>query len=151
MCDTGLKVFQLLQERNKLGPDNTEYLCRLLTAINRQDLSDKVSGGAWPGERTGRPPATRDELDAATDVLSNNLGRNWRKLGRKLGLTEVQLDSISGKHTDLEETAVELVKVWRRCKAEQASVPALIKALRDLELNQTADQIEDQLSSQTGL
>lgn len=142
-CTTGHQLFRLLTEKGKLGPDNTEFLSRLLNDIDRSDLRDKLH--RFPGTRplhTGH----RDQLDHAAEVLSKSLGRNWRKLGRKLGLTEVKLDSISQKHpSDLEETAVELVRQWRSCSGEQATVQALVQALRDCEFNRSADTVEDAL------
>lgn len=42
--DTGIKLFAVLMERGKLGADNKDYLCQLLTEIQRQDLSEKING-----------------------------------------------------------------------------------------------------------
>ncbi|XP_072321248.1 FAS-associated death domain protein [Eucyclogobius newberryi] len=145
-CATGLKLFDILMERGELGPNNTGFLRRLLTQIQRPDLCEKLP----PTAGDGAPQAHRDELDVVAEVLSENLGRNWRKLGRKLGLSEVKLDSISRKHpTDLEETAVELVSEWRRSRAEPAPelVLLLVQALRGCELNLTADTVEDRLTA----
>lgn len=38
MIDSGIKLFQVLRERRKLAPDDTEFLCDLLTSIKREDL-----------------------------------------------------------------------------------------------------------------
>uniref|UniRef100_A0A3Q1GPP7 Death domain-containing protein n=1 Tax=Acanthochromis polyacanthus TaxID=80966 RepID=A0A3Q1GPP7_9TELE len=86
------------------------------------------------------------KLDIAAEVIVENLGRNWRKLGRKLGLTDVKLESISKRHpTDLEETAVELLKEWRKSKGAEAETKYLIAALRACQQNLTADKVEDRL------
>lgn len=88
------------------------------------------------------------KVNIATEVIANNLGRSWRKFGRKLGLTEVQLESIAKKHpTDLMETAVELIQMWRKAKPLEGE-NELIKALRDSELNLTADKVEARLRDQ---
>lgn len=93
------------------------------------------------------PPALA-KLNIASDVIVNNVGRSWRKFGRKLGLTEVHLDSIARKHpTDLMETAIELLKMWRKIKPEEGE-NELIKALRDCDLNLTADKVEERLKDQ---
>lgn len=90
------------------------------------------------------PPALA-KLNIASDVIVNNVGRSWRKFGRKLGLTEVHLESIARKHpTDLMETAVELLKMWRKIKPQEGE-NELIKALRDCDLNLTADKVEEKL------
>lgn len=93
------------------------------------------------------PPASA-KLNIASDVIVNNVGRSWRKFGRKLGLTEVHLESIARKHpTDLMETVVELLKMWRKIKPEEGE-NELVKALRDCDLNLTADKVEEKLKDQ---
>ncbi|XP_042337036.1 FAS-associated death domain protein-like [Plectropomus leopardus] len=93
------------------------------------------------------PPPSSAKLDTATDVIAENLGRNWRKLGRKLGLTDVKLESISRRHpTELDETVRELLKEWRKSRGAEARAEELIKALRACEFNLTADKVEDRLA-----
>ncbi|KAI4830277.1 hypothetical protein KUCAC02_001921 [Chaenocephalus aceratus] len=38
---SGVRLFQVLTERMKLGADNTDCLSRFLTQIQRQDLAEK--------------------------------------------------------------------------------------------------------------
>lgn len=86
------------------------------------------------------------KLDIATEIIAENLGRNWRKLGRKLCLTEVKLESISRRHpTELDEIARELLKDWRKIRGAEARTKELIGALRACDLNLTADNLEDKL------
>lgn len=93
----------------------------------------------------------QDKLDIATEVIRDNLGRNWRKLGRKLRLGEIKLESIATRHpTDMEETAMELLKEWRKIRGPEAQTKELIAALRDCQLNLTADKIQEKLK-QKGL
>lgn len=81
-------------------------------------------------------------------MIVKTLGTSWRKFGRKLGLSEVQLASIIRKHpTDLMELAEELIKVWRKTKPHEGE-KELIKALRDCDLNLTADNVEAGLRDQ---
>lgn len=83
----------------------------------------------------------------ATEVICQNLGKFWRRVGRKLGLSEVKLDSISKRHpTDLEETAVELLKEWRKLRGPGAQAEVLIEALKACDLNLTAHTIESRIS-----
>ncbi|XP_075867322.1 FAS-associated death domain protein [Nelusetta ayraudi] len=140
--DTGLKLFTLLMERAKLGVDNTDFLCEKLEQIHRPDLAAKIHPSAEQchGENA--------KLNIASDVIVNNVGKSWRKFGRKLGLTEVHLESIAKKHpTDLMETVVEVLKMWRKIKPEEGE-NELIKALRDCDLNLTADKVEEKLKDQ---
>ncbi len=92
------------------------------------------------------PPSAK--LGVATEVIAENLGKNWRRLGRKLGLTDVKLESISKRHpTDLEETAIELLKEWRKKSGAEARTEELIKALRACQFNLTADKVEKRLAT----
>ncbi|XP_044052673.1 protein FADD [Siniperca chuatsi] len=148
---TGRQLFQVLTERGRLGADNTDWLCQLLKLIQRQDLSDQLNGFERQSGNTDNQPdeAEKVKLDVATEVIAENLGRNWRKLGRKLGLNEVKLESISKRHpTELEETVVELLKEWRKSRGAEARTEELIKALRACQHNLTADKVEDRLSTQ---
>ncbi|KAI9517800.1 hypothetical protein NQZ68_000969 [Dissostichus eleginoides] len=145
---SGVRLFRLLTERGKFGADNTDCLSRFLTEIHRQDLAERLeSFKSQAGASEDQPEKEeRDKLGIASEVIVENLGRNWRKLGRSLGLTEVKIDSVSTRHpTDLEETTRELLKEWRRSRGAQARTQELIQALRACLLNRTADQVEDSL------
>lgn len=84
----------------------------------------------------------------ASEIIASTLGKQWRKLGRKLGLSDVKLESISEKHpTDLEETTLELLRVWRNIQKAEARVNTLINALRGCELNLTAEKVEEKLQN----
>ncbi|XP_074515983.1 FAS-associated death domain protein-like [Sebastes fasciatus] len=148
--DTGTKLFQVLTERRLLTADNTETLTGLLSHIKRQDLSDQLNGYSPSGSTDNNQPEQeeRDKLDIATDVIAENLGRSWRKLGRKLGLNDVKLDSISKRHpTELEETTREMLKEWRKSRKAEARAEDLIGALRACQFNLTADKVEERLQT----
>ncbi|XP_034412583.1 FAS-associated death domain protein [Cyclopterus lumpus] len=144
---SGIQLFQVLTEQGRLGADKTEFLSKLLKDIHRSDLSDKLDNfESGAGVSDGQPDAAeRAKLDIATDVIAENLGRTWRKLGRTLGVTDVKLESISRRHTDLEETARELLKEWRKSRGAKARASDLVAALRACKLNLTADKVEDSL------
>lgn len=148
--DSGHRLFQVLGERCKLSADNTKPLSDLLDGIKRPDLSEKLNNFESLSEYSDDQPdeAERAKLEIATQLIAENLGRNWRKLGRKLGFSEVKLESISLKHpTDLEETVIELLKEWRKSRGAQAQTKELIEALRGCQHNLTADKLEDRLAN----
>uniref|UniRef100_A0A087XTC4 Fas (tnfrsf6)-associated via death domain n=1 Tax=Poecilia formosa TaxID=48698 RepID=A0A087XTC4_POEFO len=146
---TGHQLFEILTERGQLGKDKANYLCQLLRQVQRDDLSEKLSN--WEVQTKKICPVPQDKLDIATEVIRDNLGRNWRKLGRKLRLGETKLDSIATRQpTDLEETAMELLKEWRKIRGPEVQTKELIAALRDCQLNLTADKIQEKLE-QKGL
>lgn len=93
------------------------------------------------------PSLSLDKLDSATDVIAGNLGKPWRRLGRRLGLSDVKLESVSTRHTDLEETAREMLKEWRKSRGAAARAAELVEALRRCDFNLTADKVEDALST----
>ncbi|XP_054465024.1 protein FADD [Anoplopoma fimbria] len=146
---SGTQLFLALREMGKLGADKTEYLSQLLNKINRCDLANKLDNFESPSGSGDNQPdeAERAKLDAATDVIADNLGKNWRKLGRKLLLSEVRLESVSTRHTDLEETARELLKEWRKSRGAEARASMLVDALRVCQLNLTADKVEDKIQT----
>ncbi|XP_061564461.1 protein FADD [Cololabis saira] len=144
----GHELFQSLTEKGFLGPENTDYLSDLLKQINRSDLSDKLHGGFGQTE-TIPDERERAKLEIATEVISQNLGKNWRKLGRRLRVSDVKLESVSRRHPeDLEETAVELLKEWRKLRGAEARAEDLVAALRECQFNMTADKLETRLEEQ---
>ncbi|XP_056135060.1 protein FADD [Lampris incognitus] len=153
--DTGFKLFQALMERNLLDASNTELLRGVLRRVGREDLVGKLSGtnehvagrsDAQPDEQPDE--AERVKLDAAADVIAENIGRTWRKFGRKLRLSEVKLDSIAKRHpSDLEETVLDLLREWRKGQGREACVKDLINALRACDHNFTAHKVETKLSA----
>ncbi|CAB1439732.1 unnamed protein product [Pleuronectes platessa] len=149
--NSGIKLFQFLTERGQLGAGKTEALSEVLQQIHRSDLADKLTTLESLGVNTESEPDQEEKakLDIATEVIAENLGRNWRKLGRKLGLNDVKLDSIGRRYpTELEETVVELLKEWRKSRGAEARTKQLIEALRACQYNLTADKVEDKLVAQ---
>ncbi|XP_061671539.1 protein FADD [Syngnathoides biaculeatus] len=148
--NSGFKLFQCLSERGKLSQDKRELLSELLKQIHRKDLSEKLASfQSLPECADNQISETeKDKMDIATEVIVENVGRNWRKLGRKLYLSESKLDSISKRHpTDLEETARELLKEWTKIRGSEARTSDLIEALRACQHNLTADKVEERLAS----
>ncbi|TNN52348.1 FAS-associated death domain protein [Liparis tanakae] len=146
---SGTQLFQVLTERGRLAAGNTQFLSQLLTRIHRSDLSDKLDNfESGAGSSDDQPNAAeRAKLDLATEVIAENLGRNWRKLGRKLGVTEAKLDSVATRHTDLDETARELLKVWRKSRGAEARTSDLVAALRACQFVLTAEKVEERLQA----
>uniref|UniRef100_A0A3P9LQ53 Fas (tnfrsf6)-associated via death domain n=1 Tax=Oryzias latipes TaxID=8090 RepID=A0A3P9LQ53_ORYLA len=147
---SGHGLFQALAERGHLGPENLDFLIGVLQGIPRVDLSEKLQqfAGSERAANEGLSKEETDKLNIASEVISENLGRYWRKLGRKLGLSDAKLESISKRHpTDLEETALELLKEWRKSQRAEAQTEKLLKALRDCQFNLTADKVQDRLTT----
>ncbi|KAJ7983393.1 hypothetical protein DPEC_G00379240 [Dallia pectoralis] len=142
----GFELFSVLMERNKLGPDNTDFVVSLLTDIGRLDLAKLLDDEKKCPSNQLPSDEELAKLQIATRVITENLGRRWRAYGRKLGMTETKLDHISQKHpNDLEEQVVLLLKEWRKIHKAEAKTDTLIEALRSCDQNFTADLIETEL------
>ncbi|KAJ8413080.1 hypothetical protein AAFF_G00106620 [Aldrovandia affinis] len=121
---SGIQLFQCLRETNQIGADNTEFLRRLLTEIKRVDLIEILNNferyGAGPHEDQ-LDPDEQAKLEVAIDFISEQLGRDWRRYGRKLGITDPKLDQILVKHPfNLHEQVVELLREWKKMRRTEA-------------------------------
>ena len=86
-------------------------------------------------------------INLAAEVIADHLGTNWRKLARKLGLSEVKIKNIDrrGQQMDLEEVAREVVREWRSGLRGEATVKDLLVALRECDQRLTAEKVEKKL------
>ncbi|XP_071844107.1 uncharacterized protein [Apostichopus japonicus] len=63
--------------------------------------------------------------------LSENIGKCWMDVGRKLQLTEEQLENLEQKsYPNLKETTYQMLLVWKRKRASAATYDVLADALR---------------------
>lgn len=61
------------------------------------------------------------------------VGKEWRPLGRALGLDEYQLDSIDHDHKELQEQSYQMLRRWQQSKGIKADLNRLVEALRTME------------------
>ena len=87
-------------------------------------------------------------LQPEFDTIVANIGRDWRSLARKLGLTEGEIDYVSDQHsTNLREQCREALKIWARTQLQtQGSVlgvnrRTLVSALEKCEKRALAYQV----------
>lgn len=153
---TGYQLFDVLMQRKLLSADDTKFLSKLLTDVGRQDLSGKLSKGNNntgfddpASAQSGPSAAETAKIDLATVVIAENLGKTWRKVARKLGLSEVKLQSIDQKPLDLDEKTMEMIWQWKKAQGSKACVEQLVVALRDCAQNLTADRVEDKMRAAT--
>lgn len=84
----------------------------------------------------------------AADVIVKQLGKDWRKYGRSLGLLEAKLDQIRDRHPfNLEEQVMEVISEWKRMHKGDVKANDLVKALRSCQLNYTADLVMNSIMS----
>ncbi|XP_048119113.1 protein FADD isoform X2 [Alosa alosa] len=133
-------------EKVKMG-----VLCTLLEKIKREDLAKKVQEYMQKNASrdVGLPETEeRAKVKIAVDVIVANLGKDWRRYGRKLGLHDAKLDQIREKHPfNLEEQVMEVINEWERMHTGDVKAAVLIEALRSCNLNYTADLVDKEIKS----
>ncbi|XP_008942344.1 PREDICTED: FAS-associated death domain protein [Merops nubicus] len=147
---SGRELFTILLEQQDIARDKVDFLEELLKGIKRKDLVAQLNQFVEEGGIN----TSDDQLDehekrcqkVAIEVICNNVGKHWRRLMRKLDLSEVQLDRVVEAHRgDLREQLVQALREWQRSKGKDAKVTDLIKALRACEMNLVADKVEQEL------
>ena len=74
-----------------------------------------------------------EEFRSKLILLSKNIGKDWKKLGRWLLLEDPELENIETNYPDLEEKAYQMLLRWSRRQkspAHDALVIALTKEQR---------------------
>ncbi|NXM37543.1 FADD protein, partial [Gymnorhina tibicen] len=139
---SGQELFSILMEQQEIARDNLEFLRKLLQQIDRGDLVARLV--QFEEEEPHAPDDQPDAHEKPVPVICDNLGREWKKLMRELGMPEVKLDRIEAAHRfDLYEQLVQALREWQRWKGKDAKVADLIKALRSCSLNLVADRVEE--------
>ncbi|NXA75551.1 FADD protein, partial [Thryothorus ludovicianus] len=139
---SGRELFNILIEQQDISNDNVEFLRKLLQHINRRDLLSLLV--QFEEEEPHDPHDQPDGHEKPVDVVCANVGRDWKKLMRELGMPEVKLDRIEAAYRyDLYEELVQALREWQRWKGKDAKVADLIKALRGCNLNLVADLVEE--------
>ncbi|NWS02540.1 FADD protein, partial [Motacilla alba] len=143
----GLELFSILMEQQVIAPDELGFLKELLQHIRRSDLLSLVvqfeqgelrAPDDEPDEHEKRP------LKVAFDVIRANVGKDWKKLMRELGLPEVKIEKVERAYRyDLEEEVFQALREWQKWKGKDAKVADLIKALQGCNLKLVADLVEE--------
>ncbi|NWI88910.1 FADD protein, partial [Pitta sordida] len=144
---SALELLSILIEQQHITPGNLRFLRELLERLKRHDLVSQLNqfeegggGGAGPGAPDDHP----DEREKSSDVICENIGKEWKKLMRELRMPDVLLDRIEAdRRHSLYEQLVQGLREWQRWKGKDAKVDDLIKALRRCRLNLVADRVEE--------
>ncbi|NXH35854.1 FADD protein, partial [Myiagra hebetior] len=139
---SGRELFSILMEQQEISSGSLEFLRKLLQHIDRDDLVAQLV--QFEEEEPHAPEGQPDVHEQPTAVICDNVGREWKKLMRELGMPEVKLDRIEAAHRcNLYEQLVQALREWQRWKGKDAKVADLMKALRGCNLNLVADLIEE--------
>ncbi|XP_009580831.1 PREDICTED: FAS-associated death domain protein [Fulmarus glacialis] len=150
----GGELFSILLEQQLIASDKVSFLEDLLESIKREDLVSQLKQFVEEGEVNAPDdqPDVHEKrlLKAAIEVICENVGREWKMLMRKLGISEVQMDRIVAANPfNLQEQVVQSLRTWQKWKGKDAKVTDLIKALRGCNMNLVADRVEQKLNTGT--
>ncbi|KFQ11689.1 FADD protein, partial [Haliaeetus albicilla] len=139
---SGSELFTILLEQQVITSDKVAFLEGLLKSIKREDLLSQLKQFVEEGE-VNDPDDEPDVHEKPIEVICENVGRDWKMLIRKLGLSEVKMDRILAANPfNLREQLFQSLREWQKWKGKDAKVADLIKALRDCNMNLVADRVE---------
>ncbi|NXS74629.1 FADD protein, partial [Pandion haliaetus] len=139
---SGGELFTILLEQQLITSDKVAFLEGLLKSIKREDLVSRLKQFVEEGE-VNVPDDEPDVHEKPIEVICENVGRDWKMLIRKLGISEVKMDRIVAANPfNLHEQLVQSLREWQKWKGKDAKVTDLIKALRGCNMNLVADRVE---------
>ncbi|KFW01990.1 Protein FADD, partial [Eurypyga helias] len=139
---SGTELFIILLEQQLITSDKVSFLEELLESIKREDLIAQLKRFVEEGE-VNAPDDQPDVHEKPIEVICENVGRDWKMLVRKLGVTEVKMDRIiAANPLNLREQLFQSLREWQKAKGKDAKVADLIAALRGCKMNLVADRVE---------
>ncbi|KFQ00426.1 Protein FADD, partial [Leptosomus discolor] len=138
----GMELFSILLEQHLIARDKVAFLQGLLKSIKREDLVSQLQQFVEEGE-VNAPDDQPDVHERPIEVICENVGRDWKMVMRKLGISEVKMDRVVAANPfNLREQLAQSLREWQKWKGKDAKVTDLIKALRGCNLNLVADRVE---------
>ncbi|ELR46741.1 Protein FADD [Bos mutus] len=137
LAQSGLDLFTVLLQQNELNAGHTALLGPS-ASVRLRFLNTS------PDHGLPLCPFHPPDLRAAMEIICDNVGKDWRRLARHLGVSDVKIEAIEEKYPrNLAEQVRELLRVWKNSTRENAAVSCLVGALRGCQLNVVADLIEE--------
>ena len=94
-------------------------------------------------------PFPPPDLQAAMEIICDNVGKDWKRLARHLSVSDIKIEAIEEKYPrNLAEQVRELLRVWKNSTRQDTAVSRLVGALRGCQLNVVADLIEEDQRAQ---
>lgn len=137
-----LNLWEVLEERDRMGPDSVEFLKTLLKdGTSREDLVKSVTEYEQKTRGIIHEPDSSRRFHKDFDIISENVNiRKWRTLARKLGLSDVVIDGLAEKYQgDVREQIRRALTLWST--TENATEESLLDALRSCDMNMIAHEL----------
>jgi len=137
---TPLNLWEVLMEKEIIGPMKVEFIENLLVQIDRLDLLDLFNDL----RRTGLEGPGFQDLTEEMNYVAGNIGRDWRLLARQLKIRDPDIQQIEESNPrNLREQSYNSLRLWQSLEKESATRDVLVKALRKCNQNLLADNIEN--------
>nr|XP_006815164.1 PREDICTED: p53-induced protein with a death domain-like [Saccoglossus kowalevskii] len=135
-------TFHVQNRRNSATRIDTLYFGVPKPEVFRPSGLSPISAGI----RTNRDNIKGD-VDIAVDILSSGLlGRDWKRLARRLGLSDPEIDILESDHSrDTREQIHQMFQKWRQKNGNKATVNMLLDALEEEEIRNLAHEIKKRL------
>ncbi|XP_050811497.1 FAS-associated death domain protein [Gopherus flavomarginatus] len=146
---TGSDLFTILLEQREIEREKVDFLQFMIKTIKREDLimqlQEFIEGGQ--GDVVNHlDEKEKRQQNVAFEVICDNVGKNWKMLVRRLGISDAKIDRIlTANPYNLQEQLMQSLREWQKWKGKEAKVADLIKALRDCKMNLVADKVEHEL------
>ncbi|MEE6499329.1 hypothetical protein FKM82_003414 [Ascaphus truei] len=142
-------LFRYLMELLHISRDNLEFLRTLLKTIKRHDLVQEVDG--FQERSLGVDAMSEiqesDQFGLAFDIICENVGRNWKMLARRLGVSDVKMDHIvTANPYNMHEQLMQSLREWQKKKGREAQVSDLLRALKSCNMNLVAEKLAEGLN-----
>uniref|UniRef100_A0A8C5PZK4 FADD n=1 Tax=Leptobrachium leishanense TaxID=445787 RepID=A0A8C5PZK4_9ANUR len=166
----GTDLFTCLKEQNEISCENVDRLIYLLVTIERNDLAEEVKcyqrnyqthsmkpdlqpnmqdNRQFDGTTIAQHDTQQEsQLVDALDIVCEYLGSgNWKRLMRRLGVSDVTIDRVVvANPQNLYEQQMQCFREWRQQKGGDATVQVLRETLRECSMNLIHDILVEKIN-----
>ena len=109
------------------------------TAAAYLDLPSPSPSGSFSLTSDAKPDYLRK---CALELKNSDAAKEWKNIGRRLGVDDSDIDSIEDKEKELKEAFYQMIRKWRSNAGKNATFDVLIEALQEEKLNALVPIVE---------